>query len=290
MKAREQNSFHKKWTGVVEVKTGEKVAKLTSVDTNKDGKVKSFPNDSNSIKINLSNFPKASQRLIKPNMEGKRFRVRLNEDADGVETVTPVVGVFQAKLTGLGPKTKDGEYKLIKRVYKEGTEKENSHLEFFATYEITDGPFRGVELPAYYLHYKFEEDDEEEGFTRFNTANTPRASHLHKLIAWAETHGNILDAPVRWSDDGIILDQLEERALDEDRSVTLVFEKGYIKSVQPFENYDEEVDVDDPDAVDEMLDTEDEVEPVKVAAPAKATGKLKKAPAKKKPVDDEDDL
>lgn len=302
MKARSQETFARRWVGVVEIKTGDSTARLTSVDTfGKDTKPKNFPDGSTSIKIKLSEFPAAAKRVIKANMDSKRFRVRLNEDADAVETVTPVSGVFRAKLIGLGPKTKDGEYKLIKKTFNEGTEKENSHLEFLALYEIVEGAFRGVELPGYYLHYKFEEDDEEEGFTRFNTADTPQASQLHKLMAWAETHGNgqesILEAPVRWYDvdDGTILPQLEERALDNDREVNLVFERGYIKSVQPIEDYEEVAveDEDESDAVDEMLDGDDEkVEPVRVGKATKSDTKVKKAPAKKAkaPVSDDDDL
>jgi len=55
----------------------------------------------------------------------------------------------------------------------------------------------------------------------------------------AATHGNILDEPIKWPDDGIILDVIEERALENDISVTLVFEDGYIKSIQADENYDD---------------------------------------------------
>jgi hypothetical protein len=291
MKSRTQQEFAKRWVGVVEIKTGESTAKLTSVDkVGKDGKQKLFPGDLTTLKIKLSDFPKSALRVIRPNMDTKKVRVRLNEDADAVETVTPVAGVFPARLIGLGPKTKDGEYKLIEKTYNKDTEKENSHLEFIAMYTITEGPFREVELPGFYLHYKFEgvpEGDEDEGFTRFNTVDTPQASQLHKLQSWAEAHGNILDEPIRWPDDGIILDELEERAIDADRPVNLVFENGWIKSVQAQETY-EEVDVDDPDAVDAILD--EEVEPVKVAKTAKADGKLKKAPAKKKVAEADDDL
>lgn len=294
MKAKQNQEFPKKWTGVVEIKTGETAAKLTSIDTiAKTGKIKTFPDDSMSIKIKLADFPKAALRVIKPNMEAKRFRVRLNEDADGVENVTPVSGMYPGKLTGLGPKTKDGEFKLIKKTFNEGTEKENSHLEFIALYEITEGPFRGVETPGYYLHYKFEEDEEDAGFTQFNTADTPQASQLHKLQAWAATHGDILDAPVRWHDvdDGTILPELEERALDADRPVNLIFERGYINLVQPLEDYGTDEDEDDePDFLKEPEVVEEEVVPVKIKKSAQVNGKIKKAPAKKVKVSEDDDL
>lgn len=248
MKARTQEAFPKKWVGVVEIKTGDNAAKLTSVDTNKEGKLKLFADGSTSCRISLSDFSKASLRVIKPGMkEPKKFRVRLNEDGDEVETVTPVNGVFRGKMIGIGPKKKDGSYSLIEKTYNKGSSDENSHLEFLALYEITDGVFRGVELPGFYLHYKFEaipEGEDEEGFTRFDTVDTPNASQLHKLQLWAEVQGNILDEPIMWPDDGIILETLEERALEADRDVDIIFENGYIKSVQPVENY-EEVEVEE---------------------------------------------
>lgn len=273
MKAKKQE-FEKKWVGLVEIKTGDSIAKVTSVHKLKDGKIKVLPNGEDFIKIAISDLPKASLRVIKPKMDSKRFRVRFNIDGDKIETVTPVSGDFRAKLVGLGPKTKDGEFKLIPKVFNEGTEKENRHSEFIAIYEIIDGVFRGVELPGYYLHYKFEEDETNEGFTQYNTADTPQAAQLHKLQNWAAVHGNILDEDIRWPDDEMILPELEERALDADREVNLHFKDGYIDDVQAVEDY-ESVDVEDMDeeetdkAVDEL-----DIEEVQETVPARA----KKAP------------
>jgi hypothetical protein len=309
MKARSQETFAKKWTGCVEIKTGEAVAKLTSIQTaGKDGAIKKFPGDVESIKIKLEDFPKVARRLIKPNMESKKFRVRLDEDGLAVETVTPYSGVYRGRATGLAPKNRDGEFILLHKVYNEGKENENKHEEFIAVYEITDGIYRNVELPGFYLHYKFEEDPENEGFTRFNTVNTPQASQLHKLISWAEVHGNILDEDVRWKseDDGTILEELEERVLENDREVNLVFEKGYIKLVQPVEDYEGVEDEDDAEDIEEtqakvqsagkkvVHPEDDEPEFLKEeVSPVKGVGK--KAPAKKSAkrvavAEDDDDL
>ena len=254
MKARTQETFAKKWTGCVEIKTGDNVAKLTSIQTTgKDGAVKKFPGDVDSIKIKLDEFPKVARKVIKPNMDTRKFRVRLDEDGTTVETVTPYSGVYRGRLVEIVPKTGDGEFKLLHKVFNEGKENENRHEEFIAAYVIVDGVYREVELPGYYLHYKFEEDPENEGFTRFNTVNTPQASQLHKLIAWAEVHGDILEDDVRWhsEEDGTILGELEDRALENDREVNLVFEKGYIKSVQPVEDYEEDAEAED---IEEVLD------------------------------------
>lgn len=272
MKAKAQNDFVRDWVGGVDVLTGDTSAKLTSVSTDKNGKVKEFPNGTTEMKVKLADLPKAAQRVIKANMKpAKRFRVRLSPEGDEVKTVTPWSGILRARMVGLGPKTETGDYRLIEKVYNEGTEKENRHLEFIAIYEAVSGVFKGVELPGFYLHYKFEaipEGEEDEGFTQFNTADTPQASQLHKLQGWADVHGGILDEPVVWVDveDGTILGTLEERALENDREVNLVFDKGYIQSVQPVEDYEEE---ELPDFLKEPSDAEESIEKVlpKKAAP-----------------------
>lgn len=295
MKTRDKQEFSKKWTGLVNVVSGETYAKLTSVQKDKEGKIKTFPDGSDSLKVKLADLPKDSKRAIKANMDkAKKFRVRLSEDGDTVETVTPASGVFTGcKLVKLGPKDQNGNYKLIHKVYNEGKADENSHDEFLAVYEITDGVFKGVELPGYFMHYKFEEvpeGEEDEGFTRYNTADTPQASQLHKLQNWAAVHGNILDEPIKWPDDGIILDVMEERALENDVPVTLVFEDGYIKSVQADENYEEETD----ESFDAKFPVKDEEEVEEI--PAKkdvlqdtVKGKAKKTP-KKVTTGDDDEL
>lgn len=243
MRANEQKEFAKKWTGLVDVISGESVAKLTSRKQNKDGKPVSFPNDEMTLKVKLADLPKEAKKVIKAEMDKPiTVRVRLNEDGDAIETVTPARGVFTGcKLIGLGPKDKDGNWRpLIHKVFNEGTAKENHHDEFIAIYEIQTGVFKGVELPGYYLHYKFmeiPEGQEDEGMTKYSVADTPQAKQLHKLQQWAATQGNILDENIVWPDDGDIRNVMEERALDADVSVTLIFNDGYIDSVQPDVEY-----------------------------------------------------
>lgn len=308
MKAREQADFKKPWVGCVEVITGSNTAKFTSIEADKDGKVKPFPDGTNILKVGLSDLPKSAQRVIKPGMkDAKRFRIRLNADADAVDAVTPVSGMFPAKLVELGPKKKDEDARPMERFFKKGQPDESSHLEFFAVYEITQGVFRGVQLPAYFLHYKFEgipEGEEGEGFTRFNTANTPQASQLRRLNEWAAVHGDILEEDIAWEPDdelvfkcrpepvANILPVLEERALDADRDVNVIIEKGYIVSVQAVENYETEDD-NESDEVDEAFPPTESVESVEevVPAPAKKVAAKAKTGTKKPPtVDDDADL
>lgn len=274
MKSKAQKEFPRKWVGIVKAKAGENFVKFTSVDVIRDQKgeetVKPFPNGETEIKLKISDLPKIGRRVIGPGMETRSFRVRFNEDGDEIEEVGPVNGLFQAKLVELGPKKKESPAAPYVKFYNKGKDNENSYLEFFAVYQITDGVFKGLNLPAYKLHYKFEgvpEGEEDEGLTRFDTVDSPKASQLHKLQSWAEVHGDILDEPIPWNPDessdvpneildcfsdsheceyANILPILEERALDADRDVSVVLERGYIQLVQGSENYgdfgDEESD------------------------------------------------
>lgn len=281
-----KNEYTKKLVGIVEVVTGEKVAKLTLVEDGKE-----FANGKTSITVNLKDLPK--RPALAPNQKSpKQYRVRMNEDGDGVEALGPVRGMFKARAVDLGKRPdKDSDPAPYEKVWNEGKDNENRHMEFFVVYEIIEGAFKTVQLPAYQLHYKFEEDPNEEGFTRFSgDPENPRATRLHQLVEWGQIHGNIWSEPIRWPDDGNILPELLERVLDADAEVNVVMDKGYIQGVQPVEDY-EAVDP-DAEAVDDLLDGEDEeVEPVKIKskAPAK-NGKVKPSPAKRKASEEEDDL
>lgn len=289
------NDFAKKLVGIVEIVTGEKKAKLTLVE---DGK--KFANGETSITVLLSDLPK--RPVLKPGMkDAKQYRVRMNPDGDAVEAIQPVRGMHKARLTDLGKRAdKDSDPTPYEKVFGEGTPKENRHLEFFCVYEITEGAYRGVQLPAYNLHYKFEEDPQEEGFTRFNgNPDNPKATRLRQLVDWGMVHGNIWSQPIRWPDDGNILPELLERLLDADVEVNVFMDKGYIQSVQPVDDDGdfEEVSVEEDDeaaAVDAMLDGDDDevVEEVRITPAKKPSGKVKAAPVKagkKSKVADEDD-
>jgi hypothetical protein len=329
VKSRTQQEFARKWVGVVKIKSGDSRVKFTSLDS-KDDKVKLFPNGTDSMTVKLADLPKIGQKLIKPNMEGKQFRIRLDEDGAAVEEVGPVNGMFKCRLVSLGKKQgEDGPPAPYVKTYNQGKPDENSHLEFFAVYEVIDGPFKGLKLPAVYLHYKFEgipEGEDDEGMTRFDTVDTPNASQLHKLQSWAEVHGDILDEPIEWDTDSIegvsndvidvyndevtkngdkkhqvefanILPILEERALEADRPVNVVIERGYPKLIQAADEYEEDEEIEEKpapkkqprnqpkDIADETEEEFEEKFPPKSKAPATAAKKVKKS----KPVDDEED-
>lgn len=255
------NTYEKKTVGIVSVVTGDKVAKLTLLDDKK--KFKS--SGTNSVKVNLKDLP--DHPKLRPNNKTPiELRVRMNDDDTEVESFSPVRGIHPAKLIDLGKRaSEDADPMPYEKTYNAGQKEENTHLEFWAVYRITDGNFKGCEA-TYYLHYKFEEDESEEGLTQFsfNTEN-PKATRGQQLLDWGYVHGGgkpgIWGEPIPWDDD-TILPELLERILDADITVNLVFDKGYIQSIQPIESgfagNDEELeDVDEAFPVDEE---EEEVE------------------------------
>jgi hypothetical protein len=294
-------TFEKKTVGIVEVKVGDTKAKLTFVDG------KTFKKGAESLTLPLSAFPKRPKLV-----SGKQYRVRMNEDEDAVESLGPVSGVHRAKLTGLGKRGKDEiDPKPYVKTFAAGTDKENSHLEFFAQYEIIDGTFKGTRDYAFYLHYKFEHD--EDGMVQWDTVDTPQASQLHKLQGWGDAH-DVWEEPIEWDTENFdvesttieqyskthncefanILPELERRALETDVEVDLVFEKGYIKSVQKVENYEEA-----EDSWDESLELEGDAADiandlkqvgVKVVVDPIVKSKVKKVSKKSKVEEVDDDL
>lgn len=274
-------TFEKKTVGIVQVITGDKVAKLTLLDDKKTFK----STGSKSIKVKFSELPDYPK--LKPNNKKPvELRVRMNEDDTAVEAFGPVRGLHRAKLIDLGPR-KEGEDPIpFEKFFNKGEANENSHLEFFAVYKITDGTFKGCES-AFYLHYKFQEDEDEEGLTQFNfNPENPKATRGQQLLDWGYIHGGgapgIWGEPIPWDDD-TILPELLERIQDADVEVNLVFDKGYIQSIQPLEDgfseADDDVDEDDLDVdrdfpPDEEDEEDEEVEekpaPKKVRKPRKA--------------------
>lgn len=274
--------FEKKLVGIVEYITGEHVAKFTLTE---DGKT--FANGSKDLKVNLDDLP-ATPRLAPNDKSKKQLRIRMSADGTEVEALTPVTGVFNLQLKDLGPRPegKDSDPMPKLRVWNEGTEKENKYLEFFAVYEIIDGKFKGTSLPAYNMHYKFEEDSNNPGFTRFaGNFDNKKATRLFQLRDWGELHG-LWSEPIEWDDD-TILPTLLVRALYNDVNVRGVFKGGYITELLPLDEEDMEpflgniVDEEGEDNED-SLDDVTEIE-VKEEKKPKVLTKIKRI-SKNKPV------
>jgi hypothetical protein len=289
--------YTRKFVGLATLVTGEKKAKFTLTEEDKK-----LPNGETSITVLLSDLP--NQPKIQPNeKQPKEYRIRLNRDGDAIEAIMPVRGHFTGKLVDLGKRPeKDADPVPFEKVFHEGQKDEERHLEFFAVYQITSGFFKGVQLPAYNMHYKFEENPENEGFTRyaFNTSN-PKATRGHQLIQWMEVHG--LDTePIPWDDD-TILPTLLERALENDVPVEINMSKGYILrdgGIMPSDGYaeanfgEETEDIDGDDESIEKVFPPVKEEKVPAKKVSKPEAKKPVTPAKKikKQVetDEEDDL
>lgn len=280
-----KTEYEKDTVGVVSVITGNEVAKLTMLDEGK-----TFKNGKRDIKVSLKDLPKTPK--LKPNNKTPiQLRVRMNEDDTEVKTFGPVIGLHKAKLVDLGKRdNEDADPIPYEKFFNKGQENENSHLEFFAVYRITEGMFKGVES-AYYLHYKFEKDEEEPELTSFsfNTEN-PKATRGQQLLEWGYVHGGgnpgIWGEPIPW-DEVTILPELLDRVLEADVEVGLVFDKGYIKMVQPLDVY-AEPDEDDGYISEDVDEVDEEFPPVK--APKKAETRKPIRKSKKAEEDGDDDL
>lgn len=293
--SRPKEEYQRKLVGIVTIVTGKEMARLTLTE---DGKT--FSNGTDTLKVLLKDLPK-HPRIAPDDKSGKEYRVRMNQDGDEVEAITPVRGHFQAKLVDLGPRPeKDADPAPFEKVFDEGGPKESRHFEFFAVYEITSGAFKGVQLPAYWMHYKFEEDPDNEGMTRFaGNFENKKASRLFQLRDWGNAH-HLWEKEIPWDEDeGNILPTLLERALENDVEVEVNLAGGYILKeggVLPTDGYNEEqfggaddVDVDEayPPVEEKKSKTNGKKAPEpKKVAPAKPAKKL----PKKSSNDDDDDL
>lgn len=269
------NNFEKKLVGIVKIITGKEKAKLVlQEDGNK------FKNGTDTITFQIKDLPKRP-KLKLDDKQGTEYRIRMNSDGTEVEAIMPVRGQFKAKLKDLGPRPeKNADPVPQVKTFTKG-DVENSHLEFFAVYEIQEGHFKGVQLPAYNLHYKFEEDTrpEYEGYTRFaGSFENKKATRLFQLRDWVRTH-QLDNALIKW-DDETILPSLLERGLENDVEVLVTLDKGYIILVQPQENYEDEFEADDVDTDDEEVEEE--------FPPIKEEKKPARKPIKKSSKDDEE--
>lgn len=205
-----------------------------------------FDNGKNSKSFELDEMPKYPKLP-----EGsKSYFVVLNQDADTVESIGPVEGVFPAHLVDFNRQDEDSDPAPLE---KESTnEKWPPYQYFLAFFEITGGPYKKVKIP-YFLHYKFEESSENPGETGWKgNPENRKATRLHQLIEFCEKL-DLTDEPIKWPDDGNILPTLLERAEENPKSVKIVVKNGYIDSLLG----------------DSSEEAEDEDEPTKAKAPVK---------------------
>jgi hypothetical protein len=264
-----QNAFEKKIVGIATIITGETKARLTLVEEGKQ-----FKNGQKTIDLPLEDLPDIPV-LPKKDKSAKQYRIRMNAEGDEVEAITPVTGVFDLKLIDLGKRPeKDSEPMPYEKVWNEGKSNENRYLEFFAVYKITSGFYKGCQVPAYQLHYKFEEDPDNPGFARFTfSLQNKQATRGKQLAEWGHYQGiwevqgtEVVGEPIEW-DDETILPELLQRALDADRNVRGVFKNGYIQELLPADETPGFVEAEDDGELDEV----DAAFPKeKVKAPAKS--------------------
>lgn len=266
---KENSEYVPQVSGLATIKTGEQFAMITFEDNSK-----TFDNGTAKKKIALSDLPKYPKL---PTNTEKHYRVRLNKEGDAVDSIFPAEGHFNAKVIDMGRRANEGDDpQPYEKVFGAGTPKESRHLEFYVTYKIVKGAMKGATAP-YFLHYKF--DDNGDGQATFTgNPDNPKATRLQQLIEWCNKHGTI-EEPITWPEDGNILPELLERAMDADREVEVIVKNGYIQDVLDLGGYDDDA---------EPEDEEEKPKAKAKAAPAKA-GAAKKV-ARHGDDEDEDDL
>lgn len=257
--------FEKKTVGIVEIITGDKVAKLT-LQGNKE-----FKSTGNSVlKVKLSDLP--SRPKIPANMKTPlALRVRMNEDDTAPEEFGPVDGEFSMKAVRFGYRAEEDDDPMPKE--KEG--KYGEYKDFFVVYKFLSGAFKGNES-AYYLPYSFQESEEVEGTTsfNFNPEYVKSGSRNDRFLKWGDVH-NLWEKDIFW-DDETILPELEDRVLEGDLTVLATFENGYINKIRlDTPNLDDLLDTEDvddafpPDEESDKEEVEEKPAPKKVRKPRK---------------------
>lgn len=268
----QKNSFETKLVGIASVITGESKAKFVLVEEGKQ-----FKNGTNTLTVSLDDLPDRPQ-LPRGDKSGKQYRIRMSSDGKEVEAIGPVNGLFEMELVDLGKRPEQDSdpmpYHVVR--YKD-TPKQYEYDEFFAVYKFYNGVYKGTAAPAYKLHYKFQEDENNPGFAGFSFSLTNKQATRGKQLAeWGHRHGvwevqgtEVSGEPIEW-DDETILPEILERALEHPR-VQAIFKDGYIQDILPSEDTPDFVktegddELDDDAAVEKAFPKEE-----KVKAPAKS--------------------
>lgn len=253
-----KSESQKRHKGIATIKvTGEK-ARVTFEDDAVE-----FDNGKNYKSFDLDDMPK----LPKLEEGSKDYFVILNPEADTVESIGPVEGLFQARFVEFNHDEDEEPAPLD----KESTNpKWPSYQYFLAFFEITKGAFKKIKIP-YFLHYKFEESRNNPGFVAWKgDTENPKATRLHQLVEFCEKL-HLADEPIEWPEDGNVLPAFQERAESNPVGVRILVKNGYIDSLLGAEDEEPEED-------------EEEEKPAK----SKAKPQAKHAP--KHDADEDDDL
>lgn len=248
-----KSASEKRKKGIATIKVGDEKCRVTFEDDSIE-----FDNGKNYKSFKLEDMvrpPKLSEGE-------KKYFVVLNPDGDSVESIGPVEGVFHAIFKDFNRADDDSDPAPLEK--EPSNPKWQPYQFFLAFFEITSGPYKGLQIPQF-LHYKFEESKTDEGMTAWKgDPENPKATRLHELVDFC-LKLDLVSEPIPWPDDGNVLPAFYEKATENPKPVKLVIKDGYISSL-----------------LSEDEDEEEEEEHAKA--------KAEKKPVKKTPRhDDEDD-
>lgn len=276
----QKQAFESKLVGIVSVITGESKAKFVLLEEDKK-----FKNGTNTLTVSFDDLPDVPV-LPRGDKSGKQYRIRMSSDGKEVEAIGPVNGLFEMELVDLGKRPeKDSDPMPYHVVRYKDTPKEYEYDEFFAVYQFASGMYKGMSAPAYKLHYKFMEDENNPGYAGFSfNLSNKKATRGIQLAEWGHRHGvwelhgtEVSGEPIAW-DDETILPEILERALEHPR-VQAIFKDGYIQDILPSEATPDFVEQDVDDELDEVDAAFPPAKPEPVAEVAPTTV-AKKSPAK----------
>lgn len=166
---------------------------------------------------------KVSRKNVPDNLfEGKHV-IKLSEDKKTILLFKPYTGQHPGKFVEFShrenessiPQTETGQY--------------GPYLVCYPIFEIVDGPYKGCKT-SYKVPYMFKEGSD--GITKFSAT---KGKFLEQAEEFLDTVIGDFDPP-QWPDSGNLLPGLQKLALRSNRTVGLVFKKGWIVTLVELEN------------------------------------------------------
>jgi hypothetical protein len=221
--------YKKKVQGLATIKAGKDKVRITFFE--KEGATLEFDNGEMSKVFTFKELPKFP--VIPTNSEDTYF-VKLNNDGDEVESISPADGVYTAQVMDMSRPEKDADpapYEITPR-----DPKFPAYLAFNVYWKIIEGDFKGCVLNQFF-HYSggsdkpyFAENAENKGYTNWGMPVTDKAKWLPLLQDFC-LKTDCVGEPIEWPEDGNVLPELLSRILSNKKKIKLFVKDGYVKEL-----------------------------------------------------------